>query len=134
MSSVYRQCDNHMRLPSSGGVLIDNEASTCIWPNNSAVFSGLWPHCPSQIRGRGHATGLTIGQGQFHGLRSAVASLGNGSQTTRQLTLRGNNLMAPLGALGFTSQNDSKQGQQANVRCEFSFPCERCLCENNVLI
>ena len=123
-----------MRLPSSGGVLIDNEASSCAWINESAVFSGLWPHCPSEIKGRGHATGLTIGQGQFHGLRSVLESLGDGPQASRQVTLRGNNLMAPLGALGFTIPDNAPSTQPTSVLCEFSFSCERCFCENNVMI
>ena len=126
-----RQCDERMRLPASGGVLVDNEASSCAWANNTAVFSGLWPHCPSEIKGQGHATGLTIGQGQFHGLRSVLASLGNGSQASRQLTLRGNNLMSPLGALGFTMPDPT---QPTGVQCDFVFPCERCVCANNVMI
>ena len=45
-----RQCDEKMRLPASGGVLIDNVAETCSWPNQSAVFGGLWPQCPTLIK------------------------------------------------------------------------------------
>lgn len=124
-----RQCDESLRLPASAGVLIDNEASSCGWENQSAAFGGLWPHCPSEIKGQGHATAISILSGQFHGLRSVIASLGNGSQTSRQIVLRGNNLMKPLGGLGFSHSDNGSAGQ-----CEFTFQCELCVCENNVMI
>ena len=122
-----RQCDEPVRLPASGGVLIDNEAESCGWENQSAVFAGLWPQCPGLIRGQGHATALSLLSGQFHGLREAVASNGEGAKGSRQVTLRGNNFMAPLGVTGFRSTGAASE-------CELEFPCELCVCENNIVL
>ena len=89
---------------------------------------------PWTLKGSVHAAGLKIGQGQFHGLRSVLESLGDGPQASRQVMLRGNNLMAPLGALGFTIPDNAPSTQPTSVLCEFSFSCERCFCENDAMI
>eukprot|EP01052_Picozoa_sp_SAG31_P034496 SAG31_NODE_4040_length_3643_cov_3.306998_2_plen_194_part_00 len=127
-----RQCDTPMRLPASGGVLIDDAAESCTWKNSSAVFANLWPFCKGRGQPQnlltGSVIGLTVQASQFHGVRSVVSLTGNDPEALRQLTFTGNNLMDPLGELGFV--HNGSFGSTA--RCSFVFPCVDCICSNNV--
>ena len=129
-SEPSRQCDPIMRLPASAGILIDAAAESCTWANCSAVFPNLWPNCLGHSNPKNLLTGnpnaVTVESCQFHGVRSVVARTGSDPAVPRQLTFRGNNLMNPLGELGFRSDGHGGDG------CNFTFPCVRCVCYNNV--
>jgi hypothetical protein len=125
-----RQCDAPMRLPASGGILLDNAAESCGWENSSAVFANLWPFCKGRDNPQnlltGNAIALTVHASQFHGVRAVLSLTGKDPHALRQLTFSDNNLMDPLGeALGFVQQ-------QQGPGCNFSFPCDSCVCSNNV--
>eukprot|EP01047_Picozoa_sp_COSAG01_P085855 COSAG01_NODE_19043_length_1034_cov_4.252406_1_plen_137_part_00 len=116
---------------AAGGLLLDNAAESCGWENTSAVFANLWPFCKGRNDPQnlltGNAVALTVQASQFHGVRSVLSLTGKDPDALRQLTFRDNNLMNPLGEqLGFVQQQGGGPG------CNFSFPCDHCVCSNNI--